>query len=65
MAQPSEPLTSADLADINDALAKLADADELIEKSIRAGIPMEDQRKRSQETRSQLQKLKTQFFPGR
>lgn len=62
---PNNPLTENDLTEINRKLAELDQADALIEQSIRGGIDMTEQRKRSRELREQLLRLKQSFFPGR
>lgn len=65
MPNPQGPLTDADLQEITRRLSELDEADRLIEQSIRGGIDMVEQQKRSRELRDQLQRIKQSFFPGR
>lgn len=59
------PLTDQDLQSMNEGLEKLKVAESLIEKSIRAGIDMSEQAKRTREVKEQLTRIKQTFFPGR
>ncbi len=61
----AEPLTEADLSDINRALSRLDDAENLIQKSQQAGIDVEPFRQRAREHKDRLLKIKQAFFPGR
>lgn len=61
----ADPLTEADMLDINRALARLDDAENLIQKAQQAGIDVEPFRVRSRETKDRLLKIKQAFFPGR
>lgn len=58
------PLTPADLDDINRALTRLDDADDLIQKASQAGIDVEPFRARARENKDRLLKIKQSFFPG-
>ncbi len=60
----ASPLTEADLADINRALARLEDAETLIQKAQQAGIDVEAFRTRARENQDRLLKIKQSFFPG-
>lgn len=65
LADRASPLTDEDLADIDRALARLKDADNLIVKSQQAGIDVEPFRQRAREAQERLLKIKQAFFPGR
>jgi len=64
MPNGSEPLTQADLERINSSLKSLDDADSIIERAKRAGIPLDEQEKESRDSRAQLLRIKQTFFPG-
>lgn len=59
------PFTETDLEALNQRLDDLVEVETLIEKSVRAGIPMSEQTKRARELKEQLLRLKQSFFPGR
>ncbi len=61
----AEPLTETDLADIDRALARLEDAENLIAKAQQAGIDVDPFRVRARESKDRLLKIKQSFFPGR
>lgn len=65
LTERASPLTEADLEDIDRSLARLKDADSLIDKAAQAGIDVEPFRQRARETRDRLGKIKQSFFPGR
>lgn len=65
MANENEPLTEQDFTDLKDRLKALDEADQLIDKAIRGGVDMTEQRQRSKELRDQLLRLRQAFFPGR
>lgn len=58
------PLTETDRDDIDRALARLDDADSLIQKAQQAGIDVEPFRARARENKDRLLKIKQAFFPG-
>ena len=60
----ADPLTETDLADINRALARLDDAERLIQKAQQAGIDVEPFRKAARDNQERLLKIKQAFFPG-
>lgn len=59
------PLTDSDLDRINQSLAELTRAEQLIDTAARAGIDVTAQRERAKETKARLLKMKQAFFPGR
>ena len=59
------PLTDANLEDLNKALSDSADADELIEAAGRAGLEVTEFKERNREARERLTRIKTTFFPGK
>ncbi len=61
----SDPLTDQDLESMKEGLKRLDEADNLIKKSISAGIDMKSQQERSREARVQITRIKQTFFPGR
>ena len=63
--KPVQALVDADLDDINRALARLKDAESLIQKAAQAGIDVESFRKATRDTQDKLAKIKQAFFPGR
>jgi hypothetical protein len=63
--QPPNPLTEADLEEMNRKLLELDEADKVIDKAVRAGIDMTGPIAKSREVREQLLRLKQAFFPGR
>lgn len=64
LSERASPLSEADLADINRALARLKDAEGLIAKAQQAGIDVEPFRERARESEDRLLKIKQSFFPG-
>lgn len=58
------PLGQEDLVNMKDGLRRLDEADNLIKKSISAGIDMSVQQKRTRELREQVTRIKQTFFPG-
>lgn len=64
LADRAAPLSEADKEDIDRALARLATADDLIQKAQQAGIDVEPFRVRARETQEALLKIKRAFFPG-
>lgn len=64
LTERASPLTEADLADINRALSRLDDAENLIAKAQQAGIDVEPFRQASRENKDRLLKIKQAFFPG-
>lgn len=59
------PLTDADLEEINAKLGELDGVDSEIQRALRAGIPVEEQKREAHETRVKLMKIKQAYFPGR
>jgi hypothetical protein len=60
----SAPFTPEDLARIKQQLAMLDEAEDIIERGIKGGIDLEEQKKTLRDQREQLVKLKNSFFPG-
>lgn len=58
------PFTAEDLARMKEGLVKLNSADNLIKKSIQAGIEMGPQQAETRELREKLTRMKSTFFPG-
>ncbi len=63
--RPQDLFTEQDLQRINEALAQLDTAQEIIEMGKQAGLDVEQQEERAREQRNQLLRLKNTFFPGR
>jgi len=59
------PLTEEDFENIKVQLTTLDDLDEQLRLAAQAGVDVEDQKKRARESRTQLNKLKTTYFPNR
>lgn len=59
------PLTDSDLETMKEGLKRLDEADNLIKKSISAGLDMKTQQDRSRDARTQLTRIRQTFFPGR
>ena len=58
------PLTEANLQEINGAIAKADDAKQLIEMARIAGIDVSSFTKRTEDAKAQLLRIKQGFFPG-
>jgi uncharacterized membrane protein YjjP (DUF1212 family) len=65
MPETGSPLTAEDLKALNENLERLDDASKIIDQATRGGIDMSEQRKQTQELRTQLLRIKQSFFPGR
>ena len=65
LAERAFPLNETHLDDINRALSRLKDADELMAKSQQAGIDVEPFRQKARESKDRLLAIKQSFFPGR
>ena len=61
----ADPLTDADLETMKEGIKRLDEADNLIKKSMAAGIDMKTQQERSREARTQITRIRQTFFPGR
>jgi len=60
-----QPLSEADLTQLNESLTALDEAERLIEQAKRAGIDTGDQGIQAKESREKLMRIKQTFFPGR
>jgi hypothetical protein len=65
MADPTGPLTEADLEQTKDQLEALKLARTEMDRAQRAGIDVSEQRKRADELEQQLLRIKNTYFPGR
>jgi CRISPR/Cas system-associated endoribonuclease Cas2 len=65
MADQQGPLTDEDLAAIKENLARLDEAERIVDQAIRGGIDMQAQKKQTTELRTQLKRIQQSFFPGR
>ena len=65
MADRPGPLTEEDLKGIKDNLALLNEAEAIIDRAMRGGIDMSEQKKQTAELRTQLTRLGQSFFPGK
>lgn len=61
---PSNPLNETHLRKLNSGLAKLDDAERSIERAIRAGIDVGDQRQQTRDAREKILRIKQEYFPG-
>lgn len=60
-----EPLLDAeDLAVLNDALQRLEDNEENLNRAEQAGLDIGSIRARFEEDKSKIRRIKTAFFPG-
>lgn len=58
------PLTERHLAELNQAIKALDEADRLLRMAVTAGLDVGDQVSRSKAAREQLVRIKSVFFPG-
>ena len=58
------PLTTDDLTQMKEGVKKLDAADNLIRRSIAAGIDMKSQQAQTRELREKIQRIRQTFFPG-
>lgn len=65
MVDIKNPLSEEQFEKLQGAAQKLDDAEELLGKSERAGVEMPGLRENIKSLRSQVNRLKQQFFPGR
>jgi hypothetical protein len=61
----NQVLSETDLTRINQALAQLDRADQVIDMANRAGIPVDQFQKDAKDRRDKLLRIKNTFFPGR
>lgn len=59
----AHPLTSEHLKSINEALVSLKSSQEVIQRAIQAGLPLEDAAKEANDLSSKLLGIKRAFFP--
>lgn len=64
-AQMPQPLTEADLQQIDQALGRSREAENLIARARQAGIDVGELETRNRDARERLRRIKGAFFPGR
>lgn len=62
---PDPLLDDDDLVVLNDALQRLEDNEENLNRAEQAGMPTAEIRARFEEDKSKIRRIKTAFFPGR
>ena len=62
---PKPPLTDRDYAKINEQLARLAQAQQEIDRALQAGFPCEEMDLECKARLGMLQKIKAAYFPER
>lgn len=62
---PDPLLDEEDLEVLNEALQRLEENEENLNRAEQAGIPTTEIRARFEEDKSKIRRIKTAFFPGR